>query len=103
MQGPALALAPLCLFAYLTLLLLASSVSFVLYGWDKRQARCGGRRIPEKTLHVAALLGGWPGAWAGQQVFRHKTQKVSFRIVFWLIVALHAVLFVALVWWFIQV
>jgi uncharacterized membrane protein YsdA (DUF1294 family) len=99
MLSPALVLAPLCLLTYLTVVLLASLLSFLLYGWDKRQARHGGRRIPEKTLHLAALLGGWPGAWAGQQVFRHKTQKVSFRIVFWLIVFLNAVVLAALVWW----
>lgn len=84
---------------YVTVVLLASLVSFGLYGWDKRQARHGGRRIPEKTLHLVALMGGWPGAWAGQQVFRHKTQKVSFRIVFCLIVAVHAAAIVAWLWW----
>ncbi|WP_147463771.1 DUF1294 domain-containing protein, partial [Pseudomonas amygdali] len=37
-------------------------------------------------------LGGWPGALLAQQVFRHKTRKVSFQIVFWLIVLAHQVL-----------
>lgn len=36
-----------------------------------------------------ALLGGWPGALLGQRQFRHKTKKLSFLIVFWLVVVLH--------------
>lgn len=74
---------------YMTLVVLLSLVTFVAYGFDKRRARTDGRRVPEKTLHLMALLGGWPGALLGQKVFRHKTQKVSFRIVFWLCVALN--------------
>ena len=26
-----------------------------------------------------ALAGGWPGAWFGAKVFRHKSSKQSFR------------------------
>ena len=68
---------------------LCSLVSFALYGFDKRRARLDGPRVPEKRLHILALLGGWPGAMLGQQVFRHKTVKTRFRIVFWLTVACH--------------
>ena len=74
---------------YLAAVALMSTVAFAAYGFDKRRARMDGRRVPEKTLHLMALLGGWPGALMGQRVFRHKTQKISFRIVFWLCVALH--------------
>lgn len=59
-------------------------IAFVLYGWDKRQARLERWRVSEKTLHGIALLGGWPGAFLGQQMFRHKTQKTPFRVMFWL-------------------
>lgn len=52
-----------------------------LYGFDKRQAIAGGLRIPEVVLHLVALFGGSPGALAGQQLFRHKTCKRSFRLV----------------------
>lgn len=58
---------------------LLSLLTFLLYGMDKRAAKQGARRVPEVRLHVLALLGGWPGAWLGQRVFRHKTIKVSFR------------------------
>ena len=53
-------------------------LSFCLFGWDKRQARLGGRRVPERRLWLALLLGGWAGGWAGMWVFRHKTRKASF-------------------------
>ena len=68
---------------------LTSVLSFILYGFDKRRARLDGQRVPEKRLHLLALLGGWPGAMFGQRVFRHKTVKTRFRIVFWLTVVCH--------------
>jgi hypothetical protein len=40
-------------------------------------------RTPEKVLHASELLGGWPGALLAQQLFRHKTRKVSYQLVFW--------------------
>lgn len=74
---------------YLFLVVLVSPICFVLYGIDKRRAARRQARISERTLHVAALVGGWPGAWLGQRVFHHKTDKLLFRIVFWSIVGLH--------------
>ncbi|MGN2413252.1 DUF1294 domain-containing protein [Pseudomonas syringae] len=71
-----------------------SLLAFVLYRRDKRQAGIGGQRTPENVLHTLELLGGWPGALLAQQVFRHKTRKVSFQVVFWLIVVVHQALWV---------
>lgn len=62
-----------------------------MYGWDKRQAKNNGWRVPEKNLHIVSLFGGWPGAILGQNYFRHKTQKQSFRLTFWTTVVLHVV------------
>ena len=76
-------------FAYLGVVALLSLIAFITYGFDKRRAQKDGRRVPEKSLHLMAFFGGWPGALIGQRVFRHKTQKISFRIVFWMCVALH--------------
>jgi|SRR6478735_7466851 len=66
-----------------------SLLSFTIYGFDKRRAAKAGERTPETVLHLLELLGGWPGAFLAQQVFRHKTAKVRFQIVFWLIVLLY--------------
>jgi len=74
---------------YLVVVAALSVATFVTYGLDKRRARQGGRRVSEKTLHMLGLCGGWPGALAGQRVFRHKTQKFTFRVVFWLCVCAH--------------
>lgn len=64
----------------------ASALSFMMYGLDKAAAQNGRRRIPEGNLHIADLLGGWPGALIAQQQFRHKTIKQSFQFIFWLTV-----------------
>ena len=69
--------------------LLASFVAFFIYRSDKRRAEAGEWRIPESTLHLVELLGGWPGAFLAQRQFRHKTSKISFQVVFWMIVLLY--------------
>jgi uncharacterized membrane protein YsdA (DUF1294 family) len=66
--------------------LLASAVSFALYGHDKRAAQRKQWRIPERTLQLLAFAGGWPGALLGQALFRHKHRKAAFQWVFWLCV-----------------
>ncbi|MDJ0338709.1 DUF1294 domain-containing protein [Cryobacterium sp. PH31-O1] len=78
------------------LYLIASLICFVLYATDKRRARNGSSRVPERTLLVWGFIGGWPGAIVAQQVLRHKTQKKSFREAFWATVVLNGGLFVAL-------
>lgn len=69
--------------------LLASVVTFAVYASDKSAARRGSWRVPESTLHMLAVLGGWPGALAAQQALRHKTRKQPFRTVFWLTVVVN--------------
>ncbi len=73
----------------LGLYLSASVITFVLYWLDKKKAGNNSRRIPEARLHFFESLGGWVGALPAQQIFRHKTRKPSYQIVFWLIVVLH--------------
>lgn len=71
-----------------------SVVAFLLYWSDKRKARADAWRTPENVLHAVELAGGWPGALLAQQLFRHKTRKVSFQVVFWFIVLLHQVFWI---------
>lgn len=60
----------------------ASLLAFVVYAWDKSAAQGGHWRTAEKTLHMIALCGGWPGALVAQRVLRHKSGKASFQLVF---------------------
>jgi len=73
-----------------------SVITFVTYAADKSRAGTGDRRVPERTLHLLALVGGWPGALVAQRYFRHKTLKRRFQVIFWLIVLAH---FAAAAWW----
>ena len=60
-------------------------ITFFAYGYDKKAARKGAWRIPEKTLQGFAFVGGTLGAIIGQKFFRHKTKKSSFQLLFWMI------------------
>ncbi|EDT4357948.1 TPA: DUF1294 domain-containing protein [Salmonella enterica subsp. enterica serovar Typhi str. CT18] len=62
--------------------LLANVLMLAIYGVDKTAARKTWRRVPESTLLVFGVVGGWPGAIVGQQLFRHKTQKQPFKTYF---------------------
>lgn len=53
--------------------------SFVIMGFDKRQAKKRQRRVPERNLFFFALIGGAIGAFIGMKAFRHKTQHPSFQ------------------------
>jgi uncharacterized membrane protein YsdA (DUF1294 family) len=75
---------------------LMSAAAFVMYWLDKRRAGRGEWRISERTLHGIELLGGWPGAWLAQRVFRHKWRQRHYMVVFWAIGGLHAL---AWAWW----
>jgi uncharacterized membrane protein YsdA (DUF1294 family) len=73
----------------LVLYLAGSLAAAVAYGVDKSAAQSGRWRTPESTLHLLALIGGWPGALVAQSVFRHKSQKLSFRFAMFATVALN--------------
>ncbi len=66
-----------------------SILAFIAYDVDKSAAAHNRWRTPERTLHLIALLGGWPGALAAQWLVRHKSAKASFQMVFWLTVLLN--------------
>ena len=61
-------------------LLCVDLFAFFLMGADKRLAVRRRRRIPEKALFAAALLGGAAGSLLGMLVFRHKTRHPAFVI-----------------------
>lgn len=76
-------------FIPLLLYTLMGGGTFLLYRTDKNRARHNQWRIPESTLHLCEFFGGWAGALLAQHWLRHKNQKLSFQIVFWLIACSH--------------
>lgn len=78
------------------LYLISSVITFIVYAHDKSAAQKKQWRIPENTLHILATIGGWPGALLAQNWLRHKSQKTSFRAVFWMTVLVNCGL---LGWW----
>ncbi|MCF5934935.1 DUF1294 domain-containing protein, partial [Xanthomonas perforans] len=67
----------------------ASLVTLLIYAMDKSAAQRNQWRIPESSLHLLALIGGWPGALLAQEIYRHKCSKAAFQLRFWLTVALN--------------
>lgn len=72
-------------------MLIVSAITYGMYAHDKRRAVSQEWRVPESSLHLAELLGGWPGAFVAQQRLRHKCSKPSYQVVFWAIVLLHQI------------
>lgn len=81
-------------FAFLLLSLLAGSFSFTvplfyleaslftywLYQIDKTLAASGqSSRLPEESLQMFSLIGGWPGALLAQKRLHHKLHKAPFQ------------------------
>jgi uncharacterized membrane protein YsdA (DUF1294 family) len=75
---------------YIIWLIIASIITFLVYGFDKAQSKGRGWRVPEVILHGMALVGGFPGGWAGRSVFHHKTQKGFFTFVLAMSTLIHA-------------
>lgn len=73
-------------------LLVINVAAFVMYGMDKKRAVRGQWRIPEKSLLLAAAVGGALGALLGMQIFRHKTRHLKFTVLVPLCLVLWAVL-----------
>ena len=73
----------------LTWLVGVNAVTWRCYWYDKRCAELGRWRVPETTLHLCELLGGWPAAFLAQRIIRHKISKRSYQAVFWIIVLVH--------------
>lgn len=94
--APALALPALAEWLspwWLALCALTTSTLATLNLWlDKRFAVASRSRVPEATLHLFELTGGWPGSFLAQRLFRHKISKRAYQLVFWLIVLLHQLL-----------
>ena len=80
-------------------LLVINIFGFFIMWLDKRKAKKGSWRIPEKTLFIVTALGGGIGTIAGMYTFRHKTQKLNFVIGFPFITILELI---GIIWYFIE-
>lgn len=65
--------------AALAVLVIMSIASFTLMGHDKRCARQGKWRVPERRLFLVTACVGGLGGVLGMKVFHHKTQHRYFR------------------------
>ena len=70
-------------------------ISFCLMAYDKRCAKAGKRRVPEKTLFLAAACFGGLGGVLGMTLCRHKTQHWYFKLFFPLFLVLQIALLAA--------
>ncbi len=61
-------------------LIIINIIAFAIWCADKALARRGGRRVPEKTLFLLAIIGGSAGSIAAMHIARHKTRKWYFRL-----------------------
>ncbi len=78
-------------FFLIIFLLLIAGLTFLMFALDKRAAVNERQRVPENTLHLLSLAGGWPGGLLARPLFRHKTRKQPFRTFFWLMVVVNLV------------
>lgn len=82
--------------------LFMSTITVLVYKWDKRLAinvTNQTTRVPERSLHILALLCGWPGALIAQQWFRHKSKKRPFIALLWLMVIINCSALAYLYYW----
>lgn len=64
------------------LIILFDILAYAFYGVDKKRAKNGEWRIPERVLLLLSVPGG-VGALLGMYGFRHKTKKTRFLVVAW--------------------
>ncbi|KOR87720.1 DUF1294 domain-containing protein [Paenibacillus solani] len=57
-----------------------NAVAYLVMSDDKRRARMGRDRVPEKTLFLLAAIGGALGIWIAMYRKRHKTRHLTFKV-----------------------
>lgn len=78
-----------------------NGITLILYRYDKAIAGGEFTRVPEVILLALAFFGGSPAAYAAIYEFkqRHKVQKTSFMMAYWLIVAVQVMALCGLPIW----
>lgn len=83
----------------LALVAVMNLISFALMGHDKKCARRGKRRVPEKRLFLATACFGGLGGVLGMKVFHHKTLHGHFRVFFPALLIVQTVALAAGAYW----
>lgn len=73
-------------------------ISFCLMGYDKRCAKEGKWRVPEKVLFLATACFGGLGGVLGMFLFRHKTKHWYFKLFFPLLLVIQIAVLALLAW-----
>ena len=73
-----------------------SLVTLLVFGFDKWRARRGRRRVSEANLLILSVLGGALGGLAGMWAWRHKRQRLRFRVILPVALFCHAVVITSL-------
>ena len=76
-------------------LVVMNIAAYVLMGVDKKRAKAGAWRIPEKTLFLVTGLFGGLGGTLGMFLLRHKTKHWYFCLGFPAMLAAQVILLVA--------
>ena len=86
---------------YVTLALIAvmNLTSFIRMGYDKKCARRGNWRVPERRLFLITAFFGGLGGVLGMKVFHHKTQHWYFRVFFPILLVLQIAALAAGAYW----
>ncbi len=79
---------------------LVNVIAFLLMYADKKKAKKGKWRIPEKTLLGFCAIGGSIGGLIGMRLFRHKTKHMAFAVGIPVILTAQ-LLAAALIWYYI--
>ena len=78
--------------AVLAIIAIMNIAAFALMGHDKKCARLGKWRVPEKMLFLVTACFGGLGGVLGMKVFRHKTRHWYFRVFFPLLLIVQVIL-----------
>lgn len=80
-------------------LIVINVITFIMFAYDKMQAKGGGWRVAENLLWLLALLGGALGGFSAMELMRHKRQKPGFVLVMLLILLAQIAAAVYLIRW----